>query len=106
MCYSSGRPVNYGSKVDHVASQSVEQAGSWLSPPSLCKLPQCPLHSSSLLYRIPVFCSQEDDDGDFGGGFMDWSPSPSPVSTLTHYIHNNKSEMIFLAYPNLYCQAY
>ena len=87
MCYSSGRPVNYGSKVDHVASQSVEQAGSWLSPPSLCKLPQCPLHSSSLLYRIPVFCSQEDDDGDFGGGFMDWSPSPSPVSTITYPLH-------------------
>ena len=32
---------------------------------------------------------------------MDWSPSHSPVSTLTHYIHNNKSETIFLAYPNL-----
>ena len=51
----------------------------------------------------------DDDDYDFGGGgggFMEWSPSPSPASTLTHYIHNNKSEMIFLAHPNLYCQAY
>ena len=38
--------------------------------------------------------SDMDDDDDFGGGgsgFGDWSPFPSPVSTLTHghYIHNN-----------------
>ena len=97
---------NCGSKVD-VASQSVKQACSWLLAQSSISVQTSPV-PSSLLYRIPVFCSQEDDDGDFkgGGGFMEWSPSPSPASTLTHYIHNNKSEMIFLAYPNLYCQAY
>ena len=45
------------------------------------------LHLTTRLYRVPVFCSQEDDDGDFGGGFMDWSPPHSPVSTLTHPLH-------------------
>ena len=43
------------------------------------------LHLITRLYRVPVFCSQ--DDGDYGGGFNDWSPSPSPVSTITHPLH-------------------
>ena len=71
------------------------------------------LHLITRLYHVPVFCSQDDgsddgakfssennndddfgggdDDDDFGGGgggFGDWSPSRSPVSTLTHYIQS------------------
>ena len=63
------------------------------------------LHLITRLYHVPVFCSQEDDNGGddddwggdggddddwrgSGGGFGDWSPRSS-VSTLTHYIHNN-----------------